>query len=142
MPRDGTRHTGGGPMIKTRFPRRDFLHLVAGVAALLAVSQPAYAQDYPSRPITTIVPFPAGGGTDVIARIVSEHMSRTLGQPIVIENVAGAGGTRREDDDEYGASVGPGGGPTGKPSLTSKVKGTSFSSMLWSCALAQTDWGI
>jgi len=73
--------------------RRNFLQLAAGVAALLAVSQPAPAQDYPSRPITTIVPFPAGGGTDVIARIVSEHMSRTLGQPIVIENVAGAGGT-------------------------------------------------
>ena len=73
--------------------RRDFLHLAAGVAALLAVSQPAHAQGYPSRPITVIVPFPAGGGTDVIARTVSEHMSRTLGQPIVIENIAGAGGT-------------------------------------------------
>ena len=73
--------------------RRDFLHLAAGVAALLAVSQPAHAQGYPSRPITMIVPYPAGGGTDVIARIVSEHMSRTLGQPIVIENIAGAGGT-------------------------------------------------
>jgi tripartite-type tricarboxylate transporter receptor subunit TctC len=53
----------------------------------------ATAQVYPSRPITMIVPFPAGGGTDVSARVISEHMSRTLGQPIVIENVAGAGGT-------------------------------------------------
>jgi tripartite-type tricarboxylate transporter receptor subunit TctC len=53
----------------------------------------ATAQVYPSRPITMIVPFPAGGGTDVSARIISEHMSRTLGQPIVIENIAGAGGT-------------------------------------------------
>jgi len=51
------------------------------------------AQVYPSRPITVIVPFAAGGGTDVTARIVSEHMSRTLGQPIVIENIVGAGGT-------------------------------------------------
>src|SRR6266478_860456 len=93
MPRDGTRHRGDGPMMKTRFPRRDFLHLVAGVAAVLAVSQPAHAQGYPSRPITMIVPFPAGGGTDVNARIASEHMSRTLGQSIVIENIAGAGGT-------------------------------------------------
>jgi tripartite-type tricarboxylate transporter receptor subunit TctC len=49
--------------------------------------------DYPERPITMIVPFAAGGPTDVIARIVAEHMSRTLGQQIVIENVAGAGGT-------------------------------------------------
>ena len=80
-------------MIRIRFLRRDFLRLAAGVAALLAVSQPAHAQGYPSRPITMIVPFPAGGGTDVIARIVSEHMSRTLSQPIVIENIAGAGGT-------------------------------------------------
>jgi len=87
------RHTGSGPMIRIRFLRRDFLRLAAGVAALLAVSQPAHAQGYPSRPITMIVPFPAGGGTDVIARIVSEHMSRTLSQPIVIENIAGAGGT-------------------------------------------------
>jgi len=53
----------------------------------------ATAQVYPSRPITMIVPFSAGGATDVSARIVSEHMSRTLGRQIVIENVAGAGGT-------------------------------------------------
>jgi tripartite-type tricarboxylate transporter receptor subunit TctC len=86
-------YTGGGPMIRMKFPRGDFLHLAAGVAALLVVSQHAHTQGYPSRPITMIVPFPAGGGTDVIARIVSEHMSRTLGQPIVIENIAGAGGT-------------------------------------------------
>jgi putative tricarboxylic transport membrane protein len=78
-----------------KLPRRNLLHLAAGVAALLAMSDAAHAQGYPSRPITMIVPFPAGGGTDVNARIVSEHMSRTLGQPIVIENIAGAGGTTR-----------------------------------------------
>ena len=55
--------------------------------------QAASAQAYPTRPITMIVPFAAGGATDVIARIVSEAMSRELGQPIVVENVAGAGGT-------------------------------------------------
>jgi tripartite-type tricarboxylate transporter receptor subunit TctC len=76
-----------------QLPCRQFLHLAAGVAALLAMSQPVHAQDYPLRPITMIVPFPAGGGTDVVARIVSEHMSRTLGRPIVSENIAGAGGT-------------------------------------------------
>ncbi|MGO4704832.1 tripartite tricarboxylate transporter substrate binding protein BugD [Microvirga sp. 2MCAF38] len=60
-----------------------------GFAAVGAQAQGAY----PQRPITMIVPFAAGGPTDVIARIVGDHMSRTLGQQIVIENVAGAGGT-------------------------------------------------
>jgi len=73
--------------------RRRFLRLAAGVAVLSVASQMATAQMYPSRPITMIVPFPAGGGTDVTARIVSEHMSRALGQQIIIENIAGAGGT-------------------------------------------------
>lgn len=64
---------------------------LAAVAGLAATG--AQAQNYPSRPITMIVPFAAGGPTDVVARIVTDHMSRTLGQQIVIENVAGAGGT-------------------------------------------------
>jgi tripartite-type tricarboxylate transporter receptor subunit TctC len=65
-----------------------------GLAAM-AVFWPlaALSQDYPTKPITMVVPFAAGGPTDIIARIVGEHMSRTLGQQIVIENVAGAGGT-------------------------------------------------
>jgi tripartite-type tricarboxylate transporter receptor subunit TctC len=58
----------------------------------LALAAPARAA-YPDRPITMIVPFAAGGPTDVVARIVAEHMSRTLGQQVVVENVAGAGGT-------------------------------------------------
>jgi tripartite-type tricarboxylate transporter receptor subunit TctC len=76
-----------------KFPRRQFLHLAAGAAALPAVSRVAWAQSYPIRPVTIIVPFAAGGGTDVAARIVGEHMSRTLGQQFIIENLAGAGGT-------------------------------------------------
>ena len=71
--------------------------LLRGFAALAAIGlaiAPASAQsDYPRRPITLVVPFAAGGPTDVIARIVGEHMSRTLGQQLVIENVVGAGGT-------------------------------------------------
>ncbi|WP_240539975.1 tripartite tricarboxylate transporter substrate-binding protein [Salinarimonas soli] len=64
------------------------------VAALGLSTGAAQAQGaYPARPITMIVPFAAGGPTDVVARIVGEHMSRTLGQQIVVENVAGAGGT-------------------------------------------------
>src|SRR6266542_1707495 len=67
---------------------------IAAVAALgLAAGIAAAQTDYPRRPITLIVPFAAGGPTDVISRIVSDHMSRTLGQPIIIENVVGAGGT-------------------------------------------------
>lgn len=67
---------------------------VAALSIALAQFVPAAAQAaYPERPITMIVPFAAGGPTDVVARIVTDHMSRTLGQQIVIENVAGAGGT-------------------------------------------------
>lgn len=68
--------------------------LALGVVAALALAAPAQAQTkYPERPITMIVPFAAGGPTDVIARIVGENMSKTLGQQVVVENVAGAGGT-------------------------------------------------
>ena len=72
--------------------RRRFLHLAVGAVALPVVSRIAWAQAFPTRPITMIVPFAAGGATDISARIVGEHMSRTLGQQIIIENIAGAGG--------------------------------------------------
>jgi tripartite-type tricarboxylate transporter receptor subunit TctC len=75
-----------------RLPRRRFLQLAAS-AAVPSLPRAAMAQAYPSRPITLIVPFAAGGPTDVAARIASEHMSRTLGQQVVVENVVGAGGT-------------------------------------------------
>src|SRR6195952_3156833 len=68
----------------------------ASLAALAGLGQfaaPVHAQDYPSRTITMIVPFAAGGPTDVVARIVTGHMAQTLGQSIIIENVVGAGGT-------------------------------------------------
>src|SRR5277367_5531038 len=76
-----------------KYPRRQFLHLAAGAAALGAMPRVASAQAYPSRPVTMIVPFAPGGSTDVAARIVGEHMSRTLGQQVIVENVPGAGGT-------------------------------------------------
>src|SRR5439155_21413524 len=67
--------------------------LIAGsLLALSLQSVPAAAQ-YPNKPITVIVPFAAAGPTDVVARLVSDHMSRTLGQTLVIENIGGAGGT-------------------------------------------------
>jgi len=66
---------------------------LSAFAALGAFAVPASAQTYPTRTITMIVPFAAGGPTDVISRIVTAHMAQTLGQSIVIENVVGAGGT-------------------------------------------------
>jgi len=63
------------------------------VALAMSGADSVSAEAYPSRPVTVIVPFAAGGTTDVIARIVGEHMSRTLGQQLVVENVGGAGGT-------------------------------------------------
>ena len=73
--------------------RRSFMRLLAGAFPLLLAAGLAQAQDFPNKAITVIVPFAAGGPTDVITRIVTEHMSRTLGQQMVIENVVGAGGT-------------------------------------------------
>jgi tripartite-type tricarboxylate transporter receptor subunit TctC len=61
--------------------------------ALAALWAPAAAQDYPARTVTLVVPFPAGGGNDALARAVAERMSRTLGQQVVVENRGGAGGT-------------------------------------------------
>jgi len=65
--------------------------VTAGV--LPATSTLGWAQDYPSRPVTMIVPFSAGGPTDVVARIVAEGMKASLGQTVIIEDVAGADGT-------------------------------------------------
>jgi tripartite-type tricarboxylate transporter receptor subunit TctC len=73
--------------------RRLSLVLSTFAAALALASAPALAQDYPTRPITLIVPFPAGGPTDTIARVTAQSMSKLLGQQIIVENVSGAGGT-------------------------------------------------
>jgi tripartite-type tricarboxylate transporter receptor subunit TctC len=73
--------------------RRQFLRLAAGAATVPAVSPIATAQSYPSRPITMMVPFPPGGLTDVVGRLVAEGMRMSLGQTIVIENVGGATGS-------------------------------------------------
>lgn len=70
------------------------LSAALALAAAISVSAPAKAQDYPTRPITMVVPFAAGGPTDTVARLVAESMSKTLGQQVIVENVGGAGGTR------------------------------------------------
>jgi tripartite-type tricarboxylate transporter receptor subunit TctC len=76
-----------------KLPRRRFLHLAAGAAAVPAASRVACAQTYPSRPITMIVPFPPGGLADAIGRILAEGMRTSLGQSVIIENVGGATGS-------------------------------------------------
>ena len=74
-----------------KLPRRTFLHLAAGAAALPAVSRIARAQVYPTRPVRLIVPFAAGGGTDITARVMGQWLSERLGQQFVIDNRPGGG---------------------------------------------------
>jgi len=73
-------------------PRRRFLHLAAGVAALPALSRFARAQAYPSRPVRIMVGFPPGGPADILARLIGQRLSERLGQPFIVENRAGAQG--------------------------------------------------
>ena len=107
---------------------------VAAIAALGLGTGPATAQ-YPNKPITAIVPFAAGGPTDVVTRLVTEHMSRTLGQQIVVENIGGAGGTigmtraAGAAPDGYTIAVGNMGTQSAAPALYPNLKydpATSF----------------
>ena len=75
-----------------KFPRRHFLHLAGGAAALPVVSRIANAQTYPTRPVKIIVPFGTGGGTDILARVLGQWLSERLGQQFFVENRPGAGG--------------------------------------------------
>jgi tripartite-type tricarboxylate transporter receptor subunit TctC len=75
-----------------KFPRRTFLHLAAGAVALPAVPRMARAQAYPSRPVRIVVGFPAGGATDIQARLMGQWLSDRLGQQFIVENRSGASG--------------------------------------------------
>ena len=83
------------------------LRAALAAAALLVVSAPGWAQDYPNRPVKIIVPFPAGGSADVVPRIVGDWLSKKWGQPVVVENPTGAAGNigaalaYRADPDGY-----------------------------------------
>ena len=76
-----------------KLPRRKFLHVAAGAAALPALSRFAWTQAYPARTITIVVPFPPGGPTDLLGRMVGERLRQSYGQTVVIENVVGANGS-------------------------------------------------
>lgn len=107
-------------------PKRLIGHAIAFAAALLAGTA-AQAQ-YPDKPITVIVPFAAGGPTDVVARLIGEHMSKTLGQQLVVENVGGAGGTTgmtrvaTATPDGYTIGVGNMGTQSAAPALYPNLK--------------------
>jgi tripartite-type tricarboxylate transporter receptor subunit TctC len=73
-----------------KLPRRKFLHLASGAVALPALSRIASAQTYPARPVRIVVGFPAGGGSDITARLMGQRLSERLGQPFVVENRPGA----------------------------------------------------
>lgn len=105
-----------------------FKRVLAAAAALwLGVAPPASAQEFPSRTITMIVVFAPGGATDVLARIVADHMSRTLGQRVVVENVSGAGGTiggargAQAAPDGYTLTVGSLGSHSAAPSIYRQI---------------------
>jgi tripartite-type tricarboxylate transporter receptor subunit TctC len=76
-----------------KLPRRSFLHLAAGAAALPTLPRFAWAQAYPTRPVRLIVPLAPGGGLDFVARLTGEYLSRSFGQQFLVENKVGAGGT-------------------------------------------------
>lgn len=99
-----------------------------GLVALAMSSLPAVAQQYPSKPITVIVPFAAGGPTDVVTRLVGEHMGRTLGTTFVVENIGGAGGSlgmtraAQAAPDGYIIAVGNMGTQSAAPALYPNLK--------------------
>ena len=88
----GCKSVKGTRMTNLKLPRRKFLRLVAGAAALPAVSRIASAQSYPTKPVRIVVTFPAGSTSDILARPIAQRLQERLGQPFVVDNRPGAGG--------------------------------------------------
>src|SRR5215472_18304450 len=103
-------------------------NMALGALLVVFASELSAQSSYPSKPITVIVPFAAGGPTDVVARILGEHMSRTLGQQLVIENIGGAGGSTgmtrvaQSAPDGYTIAVGNMGTQSAAPALYRNLK--------------------
>jgi tripartite-type tricarboxylate transporter receptor subunit TctC len=106
-----------------KLPRRNFLHLAAGAAALPVLSRIARAQSYPSRPINLVITFPAGGAPDIIGRLTGQWLSERLGQPFVIENRPGFGGNIAT---EYVVRASPDGYTILMPVSTNAVNATLY----------------
>jgi putative tricarboxylic transport membrane protein len=102
--------------------------LIVGVFFALALLPSPAAAQYPNKPITVVVPFAAGGPTDVVTRLVGDHMARTLGQPVIVENIGGAGGTIgmtravQAKPDGYTIAVGNMGTQSAAPALYPSLK--------------------
>src|SRR6267154_5786072 len=89
QPRPSKKHRSNAML---KLPRRQFLQLAAGTAALAGVTRIARAQTYPTRPVRIIVAFPAGGPVDSVARLVAQQLSERVGRQFFVENRSGAGG--------------------------------------------------
>src|SRR5262249_35204464 len=89
-----------------KLPRRRFLHLAAGVAALLPLARITWAETYPTRPVRIIVGYPPGGATDAMARLIAQQLSERLGQQFIVDNPPGPGG---QIGTEGGGRAAPGG---------------------------------
>lgn len=87
-----SRFNGLVPVTGDDLGRNTMQRLLQAIGFLCLALTPAFAQTYPAGPVTMVIPFAAGGPTDVLGRIVAEHLTRSLGQPVVVENVGGAGG--------------------------------------------------
>src|SRR2546427_11840562 len=110
-----------------KLPRRNFLHLAAGAAALPGVSRIARAQAYPTRPVRIIVGVPPGGGQDIVARLMGQWLSERLGKQIIIENRPGSTGKIGAEAGRDGRAgrdtLRPGGAPNAiNPTLYDQVK--------------------
>jgi len=113
-----------------KLPRRQFLHLAAGIAALSTLARFAWAEAYPARPARLIVPFTPAGTTDILARLLGQWLSERLGQQFVIENRPGAStiiGTEavvRAPADGYTLLL---------VSTASAINATLFEKLSWAC---------
>ena len=131
-----------------KLPRRQFLRLTAGAAALPLVSRTAGAQTYPSRPIMLVVPAAPGGVMDLIGRMLAERMKNSLGQPVIVENVSGGGMTigvgrvARAAPDGYALGLGNNGSHVATGAMRFSMTCSMISSRLPCFQLVRSCWSL